>query len=122
MKVVLVSILISIVIFFASFGIVALILGVGSDEVEKNYKGSFFIHEAKIKRVSDPIKVGHRLEEMNKKHQFNRNEVWVTGTSLSKRIGDCTIWAYEPRNRWDTVYMENLGHEVLHCFRGSFHE
>ncbi len=33
----------------------------------------------------------------------------------------CTIWVLEPLEVGD-YRIGNLGHEVLHCFRGSFHK
>lgn len=33
--------------------------------------------------------------------------------------GVCTIYAHEPNSRRS---FETLGHEMAHCFRGSFHE
>lgn len=35
---------------------------------------------------------------------------------------DCTIYAYEPKDVNDFERMETLGHELLHCFRGSYHD
>ena len=33
----------------------------------------------------------------------------------------CTIHALAPQNVEDADRMENIGHETLHCFRGSYH-
>lgn len=41
---------------------------------------------------------------------------------------ECTIWVLEPENPENHTYvqghvgMEILGHEMLHCFRGGFHD
>lgn len=35
---------------------------------------------------------------------------------------DCTIYAYEPQGENDYDKLETFGHELLHCFRGSYHE
>lgn len=34
----------------------------------------------------------------------------------------CTIWAVEPTSIQDTNRMDTIGHEVLHCFLGKFHD
>lgn len=38
------------------------------------------------------------------------------------RGNKCKIWALEPINEEDFGAMANLGHEMLHCFRGDYHD
>jgi len=43
------------------------------------------------------------------------------GVANSREDG-CTIWVHEPEGIYDRRNLQILGHEVLHCYRGSYHE
>lgn len=68
-----------------------------------------------VRWVSDPVEVRKVLDEY-----FAQTGKLPVG--LSMIIGDnCVIYAFEPEYENDR-YMQILGHESLHCFRGVFHE
>jgi len=69
--------------------------------------------------VSDPIDV---------ETAFNYRElttgIRVQGFTNTKNKfggGDCTIYLHKPIGADDTYQIQVLGHEVLHCFVGQFH-
>lgn len=72
-----------------------------------------------IEWVSDPELVSTKLQ------QEEGDAVGLADIGLL-HIKKCTIWALEPQNPSarvdDNERMHILGHEVLHCFRGRFHE
>lgn len=94
------------------------------------------LEETTITWISDPITVGHKLAERDKAlgnivDGDYVNGTWVAGTSEQLGIivgadssfgSECTIWAYEPIDQYDYEYVAILGHEVLHCFWGSYHD
>lgn len=83
--------------------------------------GPTFIKDvATIEWISDPVKVSVELEEATQllSHEGDR----VNGMAGRGLFGTCTIWAYEPRGEHDSEYMLILGHEMMHCFRGRYHE
>jgi len=83
-----------------------------------NYTGSMNLLETKVVWVSDPIEVGKKLRRYNEE-----NDKRAIGLAQWDRYdAECTIWAYEPKNRYDSKYMRILGHELLHCFRGRYHD
>lgn len=74
------------------------------------------VEATRIRWVNDPIEVNKHLID----YEDIRNKE-VMG--LAEATPDqCVIYAYEPRGRFDENYLEALGHEVLHCFRGDFHK
>jgi len=34
----------------------------------------------------------------------------------------CAVWAFKPEGEHDYRYLQTLGHEVLHCFKGNYHD
>jgi len=70
-----------------------------------------------ISWVSDPVQVGQKLSHQSKDlPPWSYSAGYFEGSTKA-----CTIWAYEPTGAEDKEYLEYLGHEVLHCFRGYFH-
>ena len=55
-----------------------------------------------------------------------RRELWnVRGCaiwSVNGNVRQCQIIAPEPRNERDAERFATLGHELLHCFDGSWHD
>ena len=67
--------------------------------------------------VSDPETVRKAIEQYDK-----QNPGEGTTLAFAKWKGNrCTIYAYEPKMEGDEN-MVTLGHEMLHCFRGDYHE
>ena len=66
--------------------------------------------------VRDPIVLGKRLakRELETGTKFNGIQTWDGD--------DCVIWAYEPEDEYDQARVRTLGHELLHCYKGNFHE
>ena len=66
--------------------------------------------------VSDPVMVQEAIDKWEKTNPGTD----IIG--LAKWSGSrCTIYALEPKYEADEN-MITLGHELLHCFRGSYHE
>ena len=94
----------------------------------ETYKPDRMLNTAVIEWVSDPLDVGAELLKINIERGYIDEVGYVGGGRIGGlaeyQDGDrhCRIFAYEPAGAWDTKYMEILGHEALHCFRGNFHE
>lgn len=77
---------------------------------------SWITDTATIHWVSDLKQVKDKLDEASR-----YSNAWVNGV-MSGDADNCIIWAYEPRDKYDIHLLNTLGHEVLHCFRGHFHD
>ncbi len=98
----------------------------------ERYNGSMFKNFSEITWISDPLEVSDKLREHNvKKGKMDEDGSYPIGgetiglATFNYDNNKCTIWAYEPKGAEtiiDEKYMEILGHEVMHCFRGNFHE
>jgi hypothetical protein len=44
------------------------------------------------------------------------------GAAYPHPNGICEIFVIEPKDVHDTHKMEILGHEILHCYRGAYHQ
>ena len=69
--------------------------------------------------IRDPKIVNEKLTALDKKYGD------IQGTTVGYaewKSGKCKIWALEPINEYDREAMDTLGHEMLHCFRGDFHD
>lgn len=71
---------------------------------------TWYKQEACITWISNPDEVDAQLKDFNDRHNTN-------AAALSDPINGI-IWAHEPRT---AIELQNLGHEVLHVFRGYFH-
>ncbi len=45
---------------------------------------------------------------------------WVDGAGPGERV--CNIYAAAPKNEMDSQHFATLGHELLHCFDGNWHD
>lgn len=65
--------------------------------------------------VSDSTMVNEQLESAGD---------YVAGTSRTSIYNDnlCLIYAHVPENQDDVQRIYALGHEVLHCFVGQYHD
>lgn len=66
--------------------------------------------------IRDPELVEKKLRALEKKLGYE-----VVGNATWKG-GRCTIYALEPTSEYDSSAMDTLGHEVLHCMRGDYHD
>lgn len=69
--------------------------------------------------VSDPEKVERVLRKYEKETNKEIGTVVGLAEFTHKR---CTIYAVAPKNMGDSEAFETLGHEMLHCFSGNFHD
>jgi len=130
------GLVISIIIFTGAITILALNVRViyvtlWPSEVssEERYGPTMNRSYSEITWISDPIRVSRILRDEDAERGFLDEEgkydgIEITGLSSFDRGEECTIWAYEPIGDGyeDRKYMENLGHEVMHCFRGAYHK
>ncbi len=72
-----------------------------------------------IKWINEPTLVQERLDRAT--IELAKDDGEVIGLS-SYGVSDCTIWAYDPMETGNTKLMEVLGHEVLHCYKGQYHD
>lgn len=104
------------IMLFRTFQILFFSSPIPADPDHYNY--TINLDKTEITWISDPIDVGKMLAEQSEKQG---NSI-IGVAEWNARESECTIWAYEPKNRYDSEYMRTLGHEVLHCFRGSYHD
>lgn len=62
------------------------------------------------------------VDSVNK--QLNSRGEYVAGSSQTSSLRDdlCLIYAHIPESETDIQRLTALGHEVLHCFVGQFHD
>ena len=86
---------------------------------------------ASQQRTDDPvIVVWNRVDDVQTVCQTlaGRKEIfairgcskWADSASSGERI--CNIYVPRPRNEMDTQTFATLGHELLHCFDGNWHD
>lgn len=117
-------------VFTVVFGIISLLKFFLEDKkpTAEQFYPTYSKDIATIRWVSDPLEVSKKLtdEEIRYGYRgedgFRINSLGIGGHAEHSFFGDCTVWAYEPRSEDDKEYMRYLGHEMMHCFRGSFHE
>ena len=85
-------------------------------EIPRVIRNHFKSETVQINWVSETSEVNTKLVEYEEQtgQEIGGMADWTTEKN-------CTIWAYEPRGEDDRKYLEILGHEMLHCFRGHFH-
>ena len=122
----LIDILVIVVILIGLFTIGYLIV---VNKYAERYENTMFKGFSEIEWISDPIKVSDKLREINIEWGLlNSDGKYVNGkqaigfATINSYNNKCTIWAYEPKGTKDEQHMEILGHEVMHCFRGSYHK
>ena len=79
-------------------------------EIDPIYTPTQDLATTTISWVSNPAVVASKLSEYG---------VGTLGVSFNNQKNSCVIYVPEPKDSND-VYI--FGHEVLHCFRGSFHK
>lgn len=95
--------------------LIALLLLIGVQAHAETLKYPSHRNVMQIRWESDPVKVQKAVDEWNHKHF---DDVEAVAYWKGNR---CTIYALEPDYDMD-LKMILLGHEALHCFRGSFHK
>jgi len=97
--------------------------GFKKETISNSFSGEtnrWYTQNVSVTWINDPIEVSRKLNEQNELNDYDGYTEYLRGV-MSGDYDECTIWAYEPRDRQDSEYLETLGHEVLHCFRGAFH-
>ena len=62
------------------------------------------------------------LQKYNKEIEKNEIDMHIDGSAEYNELGTwCKITAKMPVSRYDRKTMDTLGHELLHCFIGSYH-
>ena len=72
-------------------------------------------------RVDDPHKACEKLDGSTRKEVFAiRGCSKWSDASNGSRI--CSIYAREPKTEMDTQAFATLGHELMHCMDGNWHD
>ena len=71
-------------------------------------------------RVDDPQAVCQKLSGQAQVFAIRGCSKWNETDSAGKRV--CAIYAPMPRSEMDTQRFVTLGHELLHCFDGNWHD
>ncbi len=71
-------------------------------------------------RVDDVQEVCQTLSGRKEVFAIRGCSKWVDGFHRGERV--CNIYAPAPRNEMDTQHFVTLGHELLHCFDGNWHD
>lgn len=72
-----------------------------------------------IRWIRDETKIKDALLEYSKEYPLQEG-MYYEGLAYW-RGNRCTVYSFEPLDNYDTHAMMVLGHEMLHCFRGAFH-
>ncbi len=80
----------------------------------------FLFEDVRLEWISDPVEIQERFDKFKDGHKLGPERM-VTGVA-ERRGSSCTIWAAMPEDENDTDALDTLGHEVLHCYVGSFHD
>lgn len=72
--------------------------------------------------INDPIEVDKALRQRENELGYIRNGRITAMAQFNLENNLCTIWAYEPDGVDDSYGLIVLGHEALHCFRGTYHD
>lgn len=101
--------------FFLGFAAGSLILAVSAEEELHCYEP-----------YGQPVIAEHYADTMQVKVNWlfgPRGEAaWSEWELLADGSVDCEIWVHRPEQPLGDPDMDALGHEVLHCFIGEFHE
>ena len=71
-------------------------------------------------RVDDPQAACQKLSGQPQLFAIRGCSKWNVTDSAGKRV--CSIYAPMPRTEMDTQRFVTLGHELLHCFDGNWHD
>lgn len=71
-------------------------------------------------RVDDPQSVCQKLSGQPQLFAIRGCSKWSQTDDAGKRV--CSIYAPAPRSEMDTQRFVTLGHELLHCFDGNWHD
>ena len=71
-------------------------------------------------RVDDPQAVCQKLSGQPQLYTIRGCSKWNQTDAAGKRV--CAIYAPMPRSEMDTQRFVKLGHELLHCFDGNWHD
>jgi hypothetical protein len=71
-------------------------------------------------RVDDPHAVCSKLSGQAQLFAVRGCAKWNATDSAGKRV--CSIYAPMPRSEMDTQRFVTLGHELMHCFDGNWHD
>jgi len=71
-------------------------------------------------RVDDPQAACQKLSGQPQLFTVRGCSKWNATDDAGKRI--CSIYAPMPRSETDTQRFVTLGHELMHCFDGSWHD
>ena len=71
-------------------------------------------------RVDDPQAACQKLSSQPQIFAIRGCSKWNVTDSAGKRV--CSIYAPMPRSEMDTQRFVTLGHELLHCFDGNWHD
>lgn len=72
-----------------------------------------------IRWERDPEKVQKALTKYEKKNYYWEGSLIALALWKGNK---CTIYALEPDNQYDSEAIDTLGHEMLHCFKGEYHD
>ena len=71
-------------------------------------------------RVDDVQAVCQKIAGRKEVFAIRGCSKWTDSPRSSERV--CTIYAPEPRIETDTQRFATLGHEMMHCFDGNWHD
>jgi hypothetical protein len=71
-------------------------------------------------RVEDPHKACQQLSGRSELFRILGCSKWNDAGADGSRV--CSIYAPMPRSEHDTERLATLGHELMHCFDGSWHD
>ena len=71
-------------------------------------------------RVDDVQTVCQNLSHTKEVFAIRGCSKWADGFRSGERV--CNIYVPAPRNEMDTQRFATLGHELLHCFDGNWHD
>jgi len=71
-------------------------------------------------RVEDVQTVCQNLSHSKEVFAIRGCSKWVDGFRAGERV--CNIYVPTPRNEMDTQRFATLGHELMHCFDGNWHD
>lgn len=84
------------------------------------YHPTMDLSVTKVTWVRDDGEIAKAFEEYTLKNPLPENSYLAGLAHFSD--DSCTIYAYEPINEHDIDLLDTLGHELLHCFRGDWHD
>jgi hypothetical protein len=71
------------------------------------------------KKVDDPHAACQKLDSRKEVFAIRGCSKWSDAANGSRV---CSIYAREPKNEMDTQAFATLGHELMHCMEGNWHD